>query len=180
MRQIIALGIVALTIYAFLDVVRSSPDERVGLPRWVWCMIVLLFPLAGPIVWLTVSRNARSRAGSSGWVHEPGRPRRVGPSAPDDDPEFLWSLDDERRRQQRSGAAGTGAGGTASGAGTGATSTGATGSVGTPASADGIADRDSAVSDGDDAGDDPGRVDGAPGNEGSSSDEAPDPKDSAA
>ena len=100
--------ILALTIYALVDcVVNDDSDMPVELPKGVWVILIVLFPAIGPIAWLVVSRvgrrNARqarpgygSGGGSpSGYVppRRPARPQRMRPVAPDDDPEFLASLD---------------------------------------------------------------------------------------
>ena len=67
------------------------------LPKVVWLLLILIAPIAGPIVWFIAGRprsepQARQAA-------RPSLPRR--PSAPDDDPMFLAGLDrtnQERRR----------------------------------------------------------------------------------
>ena len=84
---------VALVVYAVLDVLGSDERRRRGLPVPVWLLVVVLLPVVGPVVWLVVSRGA-PRDGAVG-------PRSVGPLAPDDDPEFLFRLDQERRRRER-------------------------------------------------------------------------------
>ncbi|GEN80943.1 PLD nuclease N-terminal domain-containing protein [Actinotalea fermentans] len=108
LRALVYVVPIALAIFALIDLSRSLPEERAGLRRTLWVAIIVLLPVLGPIVWIAVSRN--SRAGSA-----PARPRplppmapgrgplrpptrRPGPVAPDDDPEFLWRLEQERRR----------------------------------------------------------------------------------
>ncbi|MCC2335564.1 PLD nuclease N-terminal domain-containing protein [Cellulomonas wangsupingiae] len=83
---------VALIIYCVFDVLGSDERARRGLPTTVWLLIVLL-PFVGGVVWLVVRRRA-PHAGAPG-------ARGGGPVAPDDDPEFLFRLDQERRRRQR-------------------------------------------------------------------------------
>ena len=74
---------IALVIYALFDCA-STPQENVrGLPKWAWILIIILFDLLGSIAWLIFGRPKRSQG---------GKPRRRGPSAPDDDPDFLGSL----------------------------------------------------------------------------------------
>jgi hypothetical protein len=78
----------------------------------------VLLPLLGAISWIIVRVAARrSGAGPAGPGNGPGGggnrptppprsprpgPRRpAGPVAPDDDPEFLWRLEQEKRKRER-------------------------------------------------------------------------------
>ncbi|GGM33392.1 PLDc N-terminal domain-containing protein [Promicromonospora citrea] len=108
-RVLLILAVVGLAVYALVDVWGSEEDERGGLPRWLWVLLIVLLPLLGAIAWIVVRVSARrsgtSGPGSGGRPTPPrpgGGPRRPsGPVAPDDDPEFLWRLEQEKRRQQR-------------------------------------------------------------------------------
>ncbi|MBO9555408.1 PLDc N-terminal domain-containing protein [Cellulomonas sp.] len=103
MRNVGVLIVVGLLIYCLIDIARSSDDERLGAPRVLWALLVLLVPLFGSIAWLAISRLRRP-ATDGGTSRAPGgRPvvrRRQGPVAPDDDPDFLRKLDQERRRRE--------------------------------------------------------------------------------
>jgi hypothetical protein len=91
MRVLLTLITVGITIYAFIDCLRCTDEEVRNLPRSLW-MLITLVPLVGGLVWLVSGRPAAGRPG--------GLPTRA--VAPDDDPEFLRSLDRsfrERRRQ---------------------------------------------------------------------------------
>ncbi len=87
---------VAFLLFGLLDLRRSEAFEREGLPRWGWVALIVLLPVLGTVVWVVVSRSRRrdARPGGPG----AGRGRPSGPSAPDDDPDFLWRLEQERRR----------------------------------------------------------------------------------
>jgi hypothetical protein len=93
MRYLGTLLVIGLVVYCVIDIVRSEPAERLNVPRALWVLLVVLIPVLGSIVWIAVSWTHRSTQGPA--------TRRVsrGPSAPDDDPEFLWKLDEERRRK---------------------------------------------------------------------------------
>jgi Phospholipase_D-nuclease N-terminal len=91
-RLFIVLIVVAITVYAFIDCLRSDDGEAQHLPRPIW-LIVTLVPLVGGIAWLVLGRVRESALYSSPST----RPRTV---APDDDPEFLRSLDRWRRRDR--------------------------------------------------------------------------------
>lgn len=95
----------ALALWALIDLSRSEAAERADLPRWAWVAVVILVPVLGPLTWLLVSRSRRAGGGGgAGQARGPrgpnGRPRG-GPLAPDDDPDFLWRLEQERRRRGR-------------------------------------------------------------------------------
>lgn len=94
LRAIIAVVSVALTIYALADCLQTEDRAVRGLPRWAWVVLIVLLPWVGPLTWLLAGHD---RNGGSG-----GRPpRRSGPLAPDEDPEFLRRLDDDIRRERR-------------------------------------------------------------------------------
>jgi hypothetical protein len=88
-------------VYCVVDVLRSGEDERLGVPRFLWVLLVVMLPFFGGIAWLVVSGVQRSgRAQYAPRVRPrrsdaPEPPPRV--VAPDDDPEFLRSLERFRR-----------------------------------------------------------------------------------
>ena len=111
-RVLLIIAIVGLMVYALVDVWGSEEDERGGLPRWLWVLLIVLLPLLGPISWIVVRVAARrsgagpaSGPGSGGGRPKPparpGPRRPTGPAAPDDDPEFLWRLEQEKRKRER-------------------------------------------------------------------------------
>jgi hypothetical protein len=94
LRYLPFLLVLAVWIYAFIDVLNTPEKEVRHLPKVVWVIIVLLFGevLLGPVAWF-VTGKVRQAPGGTGagrggqWV------------APDDNPEFLKSLRDEDRGQ---------------------------------------------------------------------------------
>ncbi|MBZ4321146.1 PLD nuclease N-terminal domain-containing protein [Streptomyces huiliensis] len=102
LRYLPFLLVLALWIYAFIDCLNTPEEEVRKLPKTAWVIIILLFGevLLGPIAWIAVGRP-RASAG-------PGGGRRGGAAgsgaggggrwvAPDDNPEFLRSLDKDQR-----------------------------------------------------------------------------------
>lgn len=94
LRYLPYLLVLALWIYAFVDCLNTPEEEVRHLPKVVWVIIVLLFGevLVGPVAWLVTGKVRRApetgstpsewhRNAASSWV------------APDDNPEFLKSLD---------------------------------------------------------------------------------------
>ncbi|GHS90241.1 hypothetical protein AGMMS50218_17890 [Actinomycetota bacterium] len=110
MRNLLFLFLIALAVYCLFDVAGSDDDERLGVPKIGWILLVVVIPVLGPVAWLAVSRAQRAaRAGGPATGTRPSAPRRPsGPVAPDDDPEFLWRLDEARRKAERDKADGTG------------------------------------------------------------------------
>lgn len=99
MRYLGTLLLIGLVVYCVIDIVRSEDDERLGVHPALWVLLVVLFPLIGGVVWLAVSRTRRANARPQ----EAAGHATTGPVAPDDDPEFLWRLEQERRRREARG-----------------------------------------------------------------------------
>lgn len=85
----------------------SVADKRVirRMPRAPWVIVILVVPLAGAIAWFLAGRPRRIGAPRTGWRVALGIPEPPRPRAPEDDPEFLQSIDrptlsqEELRRQ---------------------------------------------------------------------------------
>lgn len=110
LRVLAVLAAFALLVYAFADFASSDEEDRGDIPRWLWLVIIVLLPYFGPVSWIAFSRSRRAQAGRGGAPRAPGRGgaprgrsrrRTAGPVAPDDDPDFLWRLAQEQRRQAR-------------------------------------------------------------------------------
>jgi hypothetical protein len=89
LRALLYILPLALTIFAFIDCLNTPEDEVKHLPKVAWIFIILLFWVVGPIVWLVGGKQRHARAGG-------GRAARTAWVAPDDNPEFLKSLRDEK------------------------------------------------------------------------------------
>lgn len=102
-RLLVYVVPVALAVYALIDLWRSDVRERAGLHPALWVAVIVLLPVVGPIAWIIISRTRRAGTPrtSGGTSPRPGRPARQAPLAPDDDPDFLWRLEQDRRRRQR-------------------------------------------------------------------------------
>ena len=96
--------IVGLTLYTLLDAVRTPTHEARTLPKWLWVLVTLFFPVVGPLMWLILGRpKAQPAAGTP----RPGfGQRRSTPapsvSSPDDDEEYLRWLKAKAERERRS------------------------------------------------------------------------------
>ena len=101
MARLFALVLLAHTVLAvamLISCLAAEGDEIRTLPRLAWAPIIVLVPLIGPIAWFLAGRPAPE--GDSGrWPFN--RPWARPPVAPDDDPDFLRSLDSKRSRADR-------------------------------------------------------------------------------
>jgi hypothetical protein len=97
LRYLPYLLVLALVIYALIDCLGTPEAEIRALPKPIWLLIIMFFPLA----WLLVGkrRNAPAviNAPAETWI------------PPDDNPEFLKSLGEAeaRRREQDPGSTDT-------------------------------------------------------------------------
>lgn len=93
-RAIAIIGVAALAvgviIYSFFDCLRSDPRDIRGIRRGPWIAVILLLPVIGGILWLTLGRPRYAPASS-----QPARGK-----GPDDDPNFLRQIDEKRRSEQ--------------------------------------------------------------------------------
>ena len=106
LRVLPFLLILGLYVYALIDLATSPSDEVRSLPRLVWLLVILVIPVLGAVAWLVLGRPVSAPGNGGGGLRsrlprpEPRGPSgyAAGPIAPDDDPEFLRKLDDERRK----------------------------------------------------------------------------------
>lgn len=114
----------ALVVYALVDVIQADEEDLGGIQKGFWIVAIVFLPLAGSIAWIVVSNGARRRRRSSGEQvtgFPAGQPaparyeRRVrsweqdaAPVAPEDDPEFLWLMEQAKRKREREAREGTG------------------------------------------------------------------------
>jgi hypothetical protein len=90
---------IVLAVLALISCLSAEEGEIRALPRLIWVLIILFFPLIGSIAWFLAGRPAREGAPGGrrpAGGHEPKRP-----AAPDDDPEFLKSLEAGKSQQDR-------------------------------------------------------------------------------
>jgi hypothetical protein len=89
-----------LSVYALFSCIQTRDEDVPHLPKLVWIVLIVFVPFVGPITWLLLSRRAAAaserRPARTAGTKPPARP-----VAPDDDPDFLASL--ERFRDPRMG-----------------------------------------------------------------------------
>jgi uncharacterized membrane protein YhdT len=91
LRLLLVLGYIALTVYVIADVAQHPHTKPYGLPKWLWIAAVIVLPFVGAIAWIVIKFIGNGDSGAA--------PR--APRAPDDDPEYLAWLEQQKRRRER-------------------------------------------------------------------------------
>ncbi|PRY31314.1 PLDc N-terminal domain-containing protein [Pseudosporangium ferrugineum] len=95
-RLFVLLAAVQLVLLVLALIGSLSADRVRNMPRAVWVLVILVVPLLGPLAYFLWGRPvAPPREGSP--MRRPAR----RPAAPDDDPDFLRSMDTEQSRRDR-------------------------------------------------------------------------------
>ena len=96
--------IVGLTLYTLLDAVRTPAHEARTLPKWLWVLVTLFFPVVGPLMWLILGRSKAQPAAGAPRPSFGQRRNTPAPSvsSPDDDEEYLRWLKAKAERERRS------------------------------------------------------------------------------
>jgi Phospholipase_D-nuclease N-terminal len=91
---------ILLVALALISCLSAEDGEVRALPRHIWIIIILLFPIVGSIAYFAAGRPVTT-APRSTWRAGGGFPEATRPprTAPDDDPAFLARLDERSRRQ---------------------------------------------------------------------------------
>ncbi|MEU8287431.1 PLD nuclease N-terminal domain-containing protein [Micromonospora sp. NPDC048905] len=96
------LAQIVLAVCALISCLSAEEGQIRALPRIAWVLIILFFPLVGSIAWFVAGREPSPGARKS-WPGGAGSPQRQRPRpvAPDDDPEFLRSVQDRAQQQDQ-------------------------------------------------------------------------------
>ena len=101
LRVLMFLVPLALSVYTFIDCISTKEEDVRHMPKPLWAILVLLFPLVGSISWLIAGKK-RSPA-AEGWSGVRERGVRGQWVAPDDNPDFLKSLGEEKKDRGEDG-----------------------------------------------------------------------------
>lgn len=95
------LAQIVLAVCALISCLSAEEGEIRALPRIAWVLIILFFPLLGSIAWFVAGRETAGARPRPAWPMGNGFAERkpARPVAPDDDPEFLRSIEERSRRQ---------------------------------------------------------------------------------
>ena len=95
-RLFVFLAAVQLVLLVLALISSLSADRVRTLPRALWVLMILVIPLLGPLAYAVWGRPAAPPRESN-----PARRTTRRPASPDDDPEFLRSMDTEQSRRDR-------------------------------------------------------------------------------
>jgi len=93
---------VLLVVLALISCISAEDGEVRHLPKIVWVIIILLFPLVGSIVYFAAGRPVQAAPKPGTWRSGHGFPEANRPQrqiAPDDDPEFLRKINQQGKRE---------------------------------------------------------------------------------
>jgi hypothetical protein len=76
------VAVLALTVYALVDLFVTQSARVRAFPKPVWIAVIVVLPLLGPVLWLFVGKNR-------------GMSKQTIPMFPDDDMGFLGRIDRE-------------------------------------------------------------------------------------
>jgi hypothetical protein len=95
-RLFVFLAAVQLILLVLALIGALSVDRVRALPRALWVLVILLVPVLGPIAYFGWGRPVPPK-------HESGPVHRIKPrpTSPDDDPDFLRTVDTEQSRRDR-------------------------------------------------------------------------------
>jgi hypothetical protein len=92
-RVFIFLAAAQLVLFVLALISVLSADRVRNAPRALWVLLIVLVPLLGPAAYFLWGRTTPAP--------HVGVPARKVPSSPDDDPEFLRTVDSEQSRRDR-------------------------------------------------------------------------------
>jgi hypothetical protein len=95
-RLFVFLAAVQLVLLVLGLISSLSADRVRNMPRFLWVLAILLVPLVGPVAYSLFGRPLPPPR-EGGPVHR----RTPRPSSPDDDPDFLRSMNVEQSRRDR-------------------------------------------------------------------------------
>ncbi|HEY0903891.1 MAG TPA: PLD nuclease N-terminal domain-containing protein [Marmoricola sp.] len=100
------LLVVALEVFCLVDVLTSREADVRHLPKIVWFLFILLFPLVGSVVWLAAGRPKRPATPTVPATPFPeyDRPGRAAGITPESDEEFLRRVRERAEEQRRKAA----------------------------------------------------------------------------
>ncbi len=107
-RLLVVAGplLVLFWVFCVVHVIASREDEIRNLPKTVWLLLVLFFPLVGGVAWLLAGRPSgqprpRSYERRAPEFPEYDRPGRAAGVTPESDAEFLRRVRERAEEQRR-------------------------------------------------------------------------------
>ena len=100
LRLLIPLIYTAFLVYSIVDIVTIDPSRAKHLPKFTWIILAIILPIIGGLLWFLIGREPLEPR-EHGRYAPPRQVTRRGPSAPDDDPDFLHKLSREQAQEDR-------------------------------------------------------------------------------
>jgi hypothetical protein len=94
-RLFVFLAAVQLVLLVLALIGALSAERVRNLPRPLWVVVILVIPLLGPIAYFLFGRPVTAARGG-GMIRRTSRP-----ASPDDDPDFLRTMNTEQSRRDR-------------------------------------------------------------------------------
>ncbi|MDQ0615801.1 hypothetical protein QF046_003442 [Microbacterium sp. W4I4] len=82
MAFVISLLIVALMVFALVDIIRRDDSQVKFMPKFVWLLLVVLLPFIGSVLWFGIGREYPEGGIRLERPERLKRSRRPEPSAP--------------------------------------------------------------------------------------------------
>lgn len=86
---ILFVVVLALDVFAVVDVIMTQRSRVRALPKIVWVLLILVLPVIGAALWFFIGKERRAGGGERRTV------------APDDDPAFLKNLRRDEEQDER-------------------------------------------------------------------------------
>jgi hypothetical protein len=106
---LVGLASLCLMVFCVLNVITTPESQVRNLPKLVWLLLCLFFPIVGGIAWLVAGRPATAtrslpNRGNAGIPPEYDRPGRAAAASPEDDEAFLRQVRERAEAQRRAAA----------------------------------------------------------------------------
>jgi len=90
-RLVVILGfvVIAIDIFAIVDLALTDPRRVRALNKFLWVLIILVLPVVGALLWVTLGKDRKDRGGQARTI------------APDDDPTFLRNIRRDEEQDER-------------------------------------------------------------------------------
>jgi hypothetical protein len=82
---VFSLLIVALLIFALVDLITSDNSQVKHLPKSMWVFVILLLPLVGSLVWLLAGKDRSPVSEGWGSFGDPNQKRESAPKSTTED-----------------------------------------------------------------------------------------------
>ncbi len=94
LRVLLPLILTVIMVFSIIDIATIDGSRVRHLPKPLWILLVILLSLVGSILWWGIGRAPREARSLGRYANDPpAAPPRPQAKGPDDDPDFLRSID---------------------------------------------------------------------------------------